>query len=174
MTAKRTGDLKYKMQELQRGVMIAQEDYNLEVGQLNEMMNTYKEQSTIDLQYEQLNQQKFGIVYETLQAEQKRRDDVKLADIDFMHKIYQMKYSDELQNGNINSSDPYVREKAIDKEVTGIMEQYDGLIISSKGQLMERVKKDMANGKTYADSISSIMLDIRNKPEYKQFMAMKS
>ncbi len=174
MTAKRTGDLKYKMQELQRGVMIAQEDYNLEVGQLNEMMNTYKEQSTIDLQYEQLNQQKFGIVYETLQAEQKRRDDVKLADIDFMQGIYQMKYSDELQNGNINSSDPYVREKAIDKEVTGIMAQYDWLIMSSKGQLMERVKKDMANGKTYADSISSIMLDIRNKPEYKQFMAMKS
>lgn len=138
------------------------------------MMETHKAQETFKLQYENQNMQKFGIVYQTMQAEQKRRDEYKLKDIDFLREIQRITFADELQNGNINSDNEYIRNKAIEKEVTNIMAQYDGLIMSSKGQLIERIKTDMANGKTFNQSLGAIMLDIRNKPEYKAYMQYKT
>jgi hypothetical protein len=54
------------------------------------------------------------------------------------------------------------------------MTQYDGLIQSSQAQLEERIKADMKAGKSYGESLASILTDIKSKPEYNRYLRNKA
>lgn len=172
--SKRQRELQPKVQELQRDMLIKQEDYNLEVWQLNDTMSSYKDQISLDKQDQQLAMQKFGIAYGAMQAEQDRKDKLKLADIQFSQEIYSQKLKRDMENWDANSKDPTVKKIWIQKWVEQLMAQYDWLIQSSRDMLVGRIESDMQAGKTYGESLAWIMNEIKGKPEYKMYMSTKA
>lgn len=174
MVANRTKELTKQLHDAMRSAELAQTNHNLEVGQLNEMMRTYQAQASLDLQYDEQDMKKFGIVLDVMKGEQARRDSIKLADIEFQRGIYQKQWLLDMEQGNIMSEDPTIRKRAIEKEVETIMRDYDGLIMSSRAELVERIQRNMNAGKSFGDAVGAIMQDIRKKPHYKQYMMNKS
>lgn len=87
--------------------------------------------------------------YSIMADQQAREDKFKLADIQFQQEKDMLAYKYDMEYGDINSSDPRIKERAIANNVDLLMKQYDGLIMSSRDQLVERVKTGMSAGKTY-------------------------
>lgn len=153
MVASRTKELTKQLHDAMRSAELAQTNHNLEVGQLNEMMRTYQAQASLDLQYDEQDMKKFGIVLDVMKGEQARRDSIKLSDIEFQRGIYQKQWLLDMEQGNIASEDPTIRKRAIEKEVETIMRDYDGLIMSSRAELVERIQRDMNAGKSFGDAV---------------------
>lgn len=144
---------------------------------------TEKEQQQ-KIQQEWLQFQKLGFLYNIYSDQQKRSDAFKMADIQYQRDIEKMqkqfdmnkemtKYQDQIQNGDINSTDPYLFNRAIEKNVDGLMKQFDGLLLSSRDQMVQRVKDGMRAGKSYSTVLGEIMNDVRSKPEYKTWQNNK-
>jgi len=158
--------------------------YSNKISTIKDTLEITEKENAQKLAQEQSQFQKLGFIYNIYSDQQKRNDALKAADVAYQRDIEKMqkqfeqnkemtKYQDQVQNGDINSTDPFMVNKAIEKNVDSLMKQFDGLILSSKDKLVERVKEGMKSGKSYSAVLGEIMTDIRNKPEYKSWQANK-
>lgn len=158
--------------------------YNNKLSTIKDTLDITEKENAQKNQQEAMQFQKLWFLYNVYSDQQKRQDAIKMADVQYQRDVEKMqkqfeqskemtKFQDQIQNGDINSSDPYMFNKAIEKNVDGLMKQFDGLITSSRDQLTERVKDGMKSGKSYSAVLGDIMNDIRNKPEYKAWQSNK-
>lgn len=166
-------------------------EYQTLADKYNNKMNTIKTNLEIAEKEYSLSQQqqknqveKYQFAYSIFADQQKRDDMFKMEDIRFDRDIEKMKLNEEmqfnsavkmdkLQNGDINSADPYIVQKAIEKWVDSLMRQYDWLIDSSRDQLVARVKEWVKSGKPYGEVLGGIMEDIKGKPLFNQWKMNK-
>jgi len=90
-------------------------------------MEQKQEQSTLN---------KLSFNYNIYADQQKRDDAKKASDLEFKRDIEKMNIQqemafnqavkmDKLENGDINNADPYIVQKAVEKNVDQLMQQYD-------------------------------------------------
>jgi len=170
--------------------------YNNTMSLIQTELQIAEKEAEENARQEAMTMQKYQLAYGIYSDMQKREDNFRMADMEFVRGIEKMtlqqemeidmlsrravkelevaKGMDKIRLGDINSDDQFLVDKAIERGVTDIMTQYDWLILSSSAQLIERVKADMRAGRSYADSINGIMQDVRSKPEFRQYMNNKA
>lgn len=159
-------------------------DYQTIADKYNNKLNTIKtnleaqeKQYNMKMQQEQQTMQKLNFSYQIYSDVQKRQDAKKASDLEYLRDIEKMNMQqemafnqavrmDKLENWDINNADPYIVKKAIEKNVDQLMQQYDGLITSTRDQLVTRIQDWLKTGKTYWQVQNEIMQDVKNKPEY--------
>jgi hypothetical protein len=74
----------------------------------------------------------------------------------------------EYQDGNIYSSDPATRRKAIEKSVDRVLAEFEGIpMLRSREQMVADIQKMVDNGTELGEAITqNIRKPIMNKPEY--------
>ena len=74
----------------------------------------------------------------------------------------------EYQDGNIYSSDPATRRKAIEKSVDRVLAEFEGIpMVRSREQMVADIQKMVDNGTELGEAITqNIRNPIMNKPEY--------
>ena len=88
------------------------------------------------MQEQQMKMQGLQFSYGMYKDKQSRDDAFKMADLNFQRDLQKMsmqfeqskqmqKYQDQIQNGDINSNDQYLVDKAIGNNVDQLMKQYD-------------------------------------------------
>lgn len=176
--------LQNKRNTLNLEYQTAAQKYNNKLTVIKDTLEAQEKQYTMQMQQEQSMVQKMSFAYGIYSDQQKRQDAMKASDLQFKRDVEMMneKYEkdfnqavrvDKLQNGDINSADPYIVEKAIGKNVDQMMQQYDGLITSSRDQLVTRIKEGIKSGKSYGAVLGEITTDIQGKPEYRQWRNAK-
>jgi hypothetical protein len=85
--------------------------------------------------------------------------------------IRQQEYTD----GNIYSSDPKTRLKAIEKAVDNTLKEFDGIpMVRSRYEMVNDIKNIVEQGGDLGDAITeNIRKPVMNKPEYKLWSANK-
>jgi hypothetical protein len=81
----------------------------------------------------------------------------------------------EYQDGNIYSSDPATRRKAIEKSVDRVLAEFEGIpMLRSREQMVADIQKMVDNGTELGEAITqNIRKPIMNKPEYKSMLGKK-
>lgn len=176
--------LQNKRNTLNLEYQTAAQKYNNKLAVIKDTLDAKEKQYTMQMQQEQSAVQKMNFAYGIYSDQQKRQDAMKASDLQFKRDVEMMneKYEkdfnqaiklDKLQNGDINSADPYIVEKAIGNNVDQMMKQYDGLITSSRDQLVTRIKDGIKTGKSYGAVLGEITSDIQGKPEYNMWRNAK-
>lgn len=120
---------------------------------------------------------KLSFSYQIYSDVKKTEDAKRASDLEYLRDIEKMNIQqelsfnqavrlDKLENWDINNADPYIVNKAVQKNVDQLMQQYDWLITSTRDQLVTRIQDWLKSGKSYGQVQWEIMQDIKNKPEY--------
>lgn len=163
-----------QMQTQQRNYSNSLEAMQLAMWNAKDELDIYSQQATLDRQETMDKLQVGQFAYSIMADQQAREDKFKLADIQFQQEKDMLAYKYDMEYGDINSSDPRIKERAIANNVDLLMKQYDGLIMISRDQLVESVKTGMSAGKTYWTMLGEIMDDIRSEPNYREYMNNKA
>lgn len=85
------------------------------------------------------------------------------------------KLQDTLKNGDINSTDPFLKKKAIQNAVQSVFDQYQWLPMNQGvGVHVANIEGLMAKGMSLQDAINQDLIQpIQSKPEFKQWQISK-
>lgn len=142
------------------------DDYQVKANNIEQEMGFAKDQFTMNqqAQQQQMSQLWFAMELMNYQSPQQK------ADMDFKQFVRKTQY----EEWDINSNDPLIRNRAISKAATEFTDTYKGLVKSTPIQIAERIKKDMSSGKTYQESMTSIMEDLKQNKNYEAYMDAKA
>ncbi len=158
----------------QLAVNIAQQ--NLDVNKLNNIDNQIK--LRMDLKSQDL-QNKASSIQDTLNALKGKVPDYM---INFANQQLQQKMQEQaarntqlMQTGDINSTDPFLKKKAIANAVADVYKTYEGMPFGlPQSAHVENIERLMGTGVSFQDAIKQdLTTPIQNKPEYKQWQISK-
>ena len=114
-----------QIQTQQRNYNNSLEAMQLAMGNVKDELDIYAQQATLNRQQTAEKLQIGQFAYGIMADQQAREDKFKLADIQFQQEKDMLAYKYDMEYGNINSSDPRIKERAIQNNVDSIMQQYD-------------------------------------------------
>lgn len=158
-------DKKKRTKLLELNAAIA--DLNSVQEQWSRNYELYLKQTELDRQATQDKMQQLWFAMQLMSYETPQQKD----DREWAKFIKQQDYV----NGNINSSDPSARKKAVEKAVDGVLAEFDGIpMVRSRDQMVEDIQKMVDSWSSLWQAITeNIRNPIREKPEYKLWLNNK-
>lgn len=141
--------------------------YNSELGNAREELNIKLQEYNMGLQQRQQQMQELWFAMSLMNFETNAQRDER----EWNNFIRQQEY----QNWDIFSNDPKVRNKAIEKAVDTVLQEFSGIpMIRSREQMVEDITVLVNGGMSLWEAITKNIRDpIMNKPEYKRIMNEK-
>lgn len=140
------------------------EQYNTASANIDREISLTKDQYTMEQQAQSQQMQTLGFAmdlmsYQTPQQQEESAWNRFIKEQDYM-------------NGNINSTDPTIRRRAVEKAVDGVLSEFSGLPIKrSRDQIVQDIQSMVDNGKNLGDAITeNLRQPIMDKPEYKTML----
>ena len=138
--------------------------YNSELGNAREELNLKLQEYNMGLQQRQQQMQELWFMMNLMNFETNAQRDER----EWNNFIRQQEY----QNWDIFSNDPKVRNKAIEKAVDTVLQEFSGIpMIRSREQMVEDITVLVNGGMSLWEAITeNIRTPIMNKPEYKKWV----
>lgn len=154
--------------------------------QVNDIKENYTNEYNAKLKQYEIQFKNDEVLYWIFKATVDHQNDVAKADLDFQRDlqkksidfqvdIQKMQQKDKIDNGDIYSTDPVLIQKAVSKQVTDLMKQYDWLPFARSGQqISEDITNQILSGVEPGKALTSLVDQIRWKPEYKNWLWNKT
>jgi hypothetical protein len=141
--------------------------YNSELGNAREELSLRLEEYNMNMQQRQMQMKELWFAMELMNFETNAQRDER----EWNNFIRQQEY----QNWDIFSNDPKVRNKAIEKAVDTVLQEFSGIpMIRSREQMVEDITVLVNGGMSLWEAITeNIRKPIMGKPEYKKIMSDK-
>jgi len=138
--------------------------YNSELGNAREELSLRLEEYNMNMQQRQMQMKELWFAMELMNFETNAQRDER----EWNNFIRQQEY----QNWDIFSNDPKVRNKAIEKAVDTVLQEFSGIpMIRSREQMVEDITVLVNGGMSLWEAITeNIRKPIMDKPEYKKWV----
>lgn len=138
--------------------------YNSELGNAREELSLRLEEYNMNMQQRQMQMKELWFAMELMNFETNAQRDER----EWNNFIRQQEY----QNWDIFSNDPKVRNKAIEKAVDTVLQEFSGIpMIRSREQMVEDITVLVNGGMSLWEAITeNIRKPIMEKPEYKKWV----